>query len=127
MGLLLLPSLKEKRHIRIENLSQNEAEKFIKDLEARVSAERTLKTPDTRITDSFKVYRLIEDLQYMDIDEIADELKDSTVPKHRGIRAVFIDEETDTIIVGTTVVYSANWAMIGFDDSTIEDTILSFE
>ena len=59
MGLLLLSSLEEKRHIRIENLSQNEAEKFIKDLEARVSAERTLKTPDTRITDSFKVYRLI--------------------------------------------------------------------
>lgn len=126
MGLLLLPSLEEKRHIRLENLSQAEAEQFIRDLETRVVASRRLSTPKTTIVDSFKTYQLIDDLNSLDIEELAEELAESTVPQHRGIRAVFVDEDTDTILVGTTVVYSANWAMIGFDDETLADTILDF-
>jgi hypothetical protein len=30
-------------------------------------------------------------------------------------------------VVGTTVVYSANWAMVGFDDETVADKILEFD
>lgn len=128
MGILLLPSLEEKRHIRLENISQTEAELFIKDLEVRVKASRSLKTPKDTIADSFKSYRLLLNLaDDFDIEEILETIAESDVPQHRGIRAVFIDEETDTILVGTTVVYSANWAMVGFDDETIADKILEFD
>lgn len=128
MGILLLPSLEEKRHIRLENISQTEAELFIKDLEVRVKASRSLKTPKDTIADSFKSYRLLLNLaDDFDIEEILETIAESDVPQHRGIRAVFIDEETDTILVGTTVVYSANWAMVGFDDETVADKILEFD
>ena len=126
MGLLLLPSIEAKRHIRIENLSQSEAELFIKNLEERVIASRNLKTPKTQITDAFKSYHLIDDLAYLDLDGIAEELAESKVAQHRGIRAVFVDDETDTILVGTTVVYSDKWAMIGFDDETLVEAILDY-
>lgn len=127
MGILLLPSLEEKRHIRMENISQTEAELFIKDLEARVKTSRNLKTPKDTIADSFKSYRLLNDLADFDIEAILETVAESDVPQHRGIRAAFIDEETDTILVGTTVVYSANWAMVGFDDETVADNILEFD
>lgn len=127
MGILLLPSLEEKRHIRLENISQTEAELFIKDLEARVKTSRSLKTPKDTIADSFKSYRLLNNLPDFDIEDILETIAESDVPQHRGIRAVFIDEDTDTILVGTTVVYSANWAMVGFDDETIADKILEFD
>lgn len=128
MGILLLPSLEEKRHIRLENISQTEAELFIKDLEVRVKASRSLKTPKDTIADSFKSYRLLLNLaDDFDIEEILETIAESDVPQHRGIRAVFVDEETDTILVGTTVVYSANWAMVGFDDETVADKILEFD
>lgn len=127
MGTLLLPSLEAKRHIVIENVSQTEAEMFIRNLEERVKAERNQSTPKAIIRDAFKTYRLLSDLWSYDEEDIARELAESAVPKHRGIRAFFIDVDTDTIIVGTTVVYSDKWAMIGFDDDTIEETILSFQ
>lgn len=127
MGILLLPSLEEKRHIRLENISQTEAEMFIKNLEDRVKASRSLKTPKDTIGDAFKSYRLLNNLPDFDIEDILETVAESQVPQHRGIRAAFVDEDTDTILVGTTVVYSANWAMVGFDDSTIDQTILDYD
>ena len=127
MGILLLPSLEEKRHIILDGVSQTEAEMFITDFTNRVKASRRLSTPKKHIDDEFKIYNLIENVADWDVHEIFEELVESDVPRHRGSRAVFIDEDTDTIIVGTTVVYSANWAMVGFDDETVETTILSFQ
>ncbi len=127
MGILLLPSLEEKRFIRLEDISQTEAELFIKDFESRVKASRSLKSPKDTIDDSFKSYRLLNNLSDYDIEDILETVSESKVPQHRGIRAAFVDEDSDTILVGTTVVYSANWAMVGFDDITIDDTILGFE
>lgn len=106
MGVLLLPSLEEPRHIRMDNLSKTEAVLFITDFENRVKASRKLKNPSLHIDDSHKTYNLIENLSDYDINDIFTELETSEVPQHRGIRAVFIDEDSDTIIVGTTVVYS---------------------
>lgn len=126
MGILLLPSLEEKRHIRLENISQTEAELFIKNLEDRVKASRTLNTPKDSTPDAFQTYRLRDDMDEFDYDDLATDLSESDVPKHRGIRAVFADYETDTVLVGTSVVYGANYAMVGFDDSTIAQTILDF-
>ncbi len=127
MGLLLLPSLEAKRHIRMEDISQTEAELFIRNLEERVKASRSLNTPSAQTPDAFLTYNLLSDLSDFDIEDIAAELKVSDVPRHRGIRAVFIDETTDTILVGTTVVYSDKWAIVGFDDVEIAETILDFE
>jgi hypothetical protein len=127
MGIMLLPSLEEKRHIRLESISQTEAELFIKNLEERVKASRNLNTPAKSIPDAFQIYRLLSDLQDYDIEDILEDLSESDVPRQRGIRAVFIDEETDTIIVGTTLVYSDKWAMVGVDDDTLPDQILEME
>lgn len=126
MGLLLLPSLEEKRHIRMENISKDEAILFINDFETRVKASRKLKTPSVQIDDAFKVYKLLDDDADYFVDDLADYLGESNVPQHRGIRAVFIDEDTNDIIVGTTVVYSASWAMVGFDDMTVDAMIWDF-
>lgn len=127
MGILLLPSLEEKRHIRMENISQSEAELFISNLEERVKASRRLNTPVKSIPDAFQIYRLLTDLAHYDIEDILDNLVESAVPRQRGIRAVFVDEDTDTIIVGTTIVYSDKWAMVGVDDDTIAEAILDME
>lgn len=126
MGILLLPSLEEKRHIRLEEISQTEAELFIKNLEDRVKASRTLNVPKDSTTDAFLTYRLRDDLDVFDLETLSAELSESEVPKHRGIRAVFFNEDDGTVIVGTSVVYGATYAMVGFDDSTIAQTILDF-
>lgn len=127
MGILLLPSLEQKRHIRIENLSQSEAEEFINEFNYKVTLSRKLQQLPSPISDTFLIYRLLNDIASLDIEAILEELSESTVPKCRGLRAVFIDEKTDTILVGTDVVYSANWATIGFNDETIIDTILDYD
>lgn len=130
MVYLLLPSLEEKRHIRIEELSLNEAKEFIAAFETRVVAERKLNPApggQTPVVDAFIEYNLLQNLEDMDLDELADELVESKIPKARGIRAVAIDTDTDTILVGTSVVYSKNWAITGFEDPTIPVTLLSFD
>jgi len=127
MGILLLPSLEEKRHIRLENISQTEAELFITNFEERVKASRRLNTPVKSIADAFQIYRLLPDLCDYDIEDMIEELSVSDVARQRGIRAAFIDEDTDTIIVGTTIVYSDKWAMVGVDDDTLPDQILEME
>ena len=126
MSYLLLPSLEEKRWIRIEDLSQSEAELFINDFEARVKASRTLNTPKDTTPDAFQIYNLV-DLSIEDdyhIEDVIEALAESEVPKHRGSRAVFVDADTSTIIVGTTVVYGRNYAMVGFDDATLPQEIM---
>lgn len=127
MGILLLPSLEEKRSIRVENLSETEARGFIKDFDSRVVASRNIKNPSSTALDSVIVYQLLEDLQDYDLDEIVEDLAESDVPQTRGLRAVFVDDTTDTILVGTTVVYSRNWATVNFLDTTIPSTILDYE
>lgn len=127
MGILLLPSLEEKRSIRVENLSESEARAFIKEFDSRVVANRTIKNPSAIALDSVVVYKLLEGLEDYDLEEIVEELSESVVPQTRGLRAVFADDKTDTILVGTTVVYSRNWATVNFLDTTIPQTILDFE
>lgn len=127
MGIMLLPSLEEKRLIRLDDISQTEAELFMKNFEDRVVASRQLKTPSATINDAYQVYRLVDNLEDYDIDEMLHELADSVVPRQRGLRAVFVDVESNTIVVGTTIVYSANWAMIHVDDAGIAETILDYD
>lgn len=128
MRILLLPSLETNNStITITNLSQSEAEMFISDFTRRVISSRKLKTPKKTIDDDFKIYRLIPHLNEYDIEDIAGELSYSFTPGHRGMRAVFVDDETDTIIVGTAVVYNHNWAIVNYDDDTLEDDIMDFE
>src|SRR5690606_33776369 len=115
-----------KRVICITDLSRSEAEYFIEDFTSRVSETRKLSTPKKRIDDSFKVYHIIPNLENYDTTSMAYELCESEVPLHRGLRAVYINEDTDEIIVGTTVVYSANWAMLHFDDETIETILFDY-
>lgn len=126
MSYLLLPSLEAKRLLKITDLSQAEAEMFIKDFEARVKASRTLNTPKDTISDAFQIYNLVDlsiEADYV-VEEFANELAESKISQHRGSRAVFVDHDINTIIVGTSVVYGRNYAMIGFDDVTIPQDIL---
>ncbi|QDJ96552.1 hypothetical protein Xoosp13_366 [Xanthomonas phage Xoo-sp13] len=129
-GVLLIPSLQDQtRFITITDLSRDEAAAFIKEFTARVKAERKIKnTPAKNQTvDDFIEYNLVEGLDSFLIDDVFDLLKTSTVVGARGNRAVFLDEDSDTILVGSTVVYNKNWAMVGFVDDTIVDTLLNIE
>ena len=127
LGVLLLPSLHEDRHIIIENLNESEATAFIDTFTLGVLSNRKLSTPKKQIPDTYQTYNLLDDEEeYFDHLEMAEELAISTVPKHRGRRAVFINYDTNGIIVGTAVVYNKNWAMIGFDDDTLPESILDF-
>ncbi len=67
MGILLLPSLEEKRHIILDGVSQTEAEMFITDFTNRVKASRRLSTPKKHIDDEFKIYNLIENVADWDV------------------------------------------------------------
>lgn len=127
MGILRIPSLEEKRSIVIENISQSEAEYFILDFEGRVRTNRSLKAQNDSVVDSFITYRLLEDLYSYDVVDIIDTLVISETPGARGLRAVFIEEEDDTILVGTTVVYSRNWAAVGVNDKSLAQTILDMQ
>lgn len=128
MGTLFLPSLEEKRWIEINEVSRTEAQEFIDAFSAKVAQKRTLTAPKKVTSDSYQEYNLIEEIVSWDVSEIIDALVTSEVRQHRGMRAVFVDvDDNSTILVGTAVVYGANYAMVGFDDETIPGIILGLD
>jgi len=149
---LLLPSLEEKRFINISLVSQAEAIRFTQKFTDDVKASRKLKAADdSGVDDDIIFYSNFFDLSVLadhvnhlknglssetDISmtltllEAMHSLAVSEVRGVRGARAIFINPETNTVGVGTTVVYNKNWATLNFEDDNIlqliHDTFLNF-
>lgn len=125
MGYLVLPSTLHNQFHTINGIDQAEAEQFIADFTARIVASRKIKAES--LDDEFITYRLVDNLSDYYLPDIAKLLRRSTASGTRGNRAVFIDESTDTILVGTTVIYSINWATTGFVDDSIPSILLNLD
>lgn len=149
---LLLPSLEEKRFINISVVSQAEASAFAKRFTDDVKASRKLKAAaDDDEYDDITFYS-----NHVDLDSLTDSvdrikagfasesdieasisliqamgsLAVSEVRGVRGARAIFVNPETNTVGVGTTVVYNRNWATLNFEDvnmvQLIQNTFLNY-
>lgn len=127
MGLLFLPSLEEKRFIRMEDVSVTEAKEFIAAFDAKLQATRKLKSPVKSTPDSALEYYILSNLIDYDLDEIVEVLIEADIPGTRGSRAVFIDVDTDLILVGTSIVYSRNWATMNVLDDTIVQKLFDLQ
>lgn len=139
MGCLFLPSLEVPKFIKMENISVNEAEVYCSLFNKQIIKTKSTIRDSNTTTSIFHYFNNFSLIQSM-IDEI--ENKNDTVEdvesslamlfgfseekNVRGIRAVFVDISTNTIGVGTTIIYSKNWATINHDGSDfIMKTILS--
>lgn len=142
---LLLPSLEEKRFIHAATVSQSEACVFAKRFTDDVKASRKLKAAaDDDEYDNITFYSNHVDLSIVAVSEdnvrmgTADSgdyevlqnlieaiqsLAVSDVQGVRGARVVFVDPKTNTVGVGTTVVYNKNWATLNFEDDNILELI----
>ncbi len=58
------------------------------------------------------------------ISDLIERLNTSEIPTWRGRRPVFVDFDSKTVLVSTTVVYNKNWASVGVDDDSLPDKIL---
>ena len=149
---LLLPSLEEKRFINISLVSQAEAIRFTQKFTDDVKASRKLKAADdSGVDDDIIFYSNFFDLSVLadHVNHLKNGLSSETdismtltlldamhslavseVRGVRGARAIFINPETNTVGVGTTVVYNKNWATLNFEDDNIlqliHDTFLNF-
>jgi hypothetical protein len=89
----------------------------------------TKKIKDAGLGEDYLEFNLPKvDFENMKFDDSAidliERLLTSEIPKWRGRRPVFIDFDSQTVLVSTTVVYNVNWASIGVDDDSLLDKIL---
>lgn len=128
-SMLFLPSLKAHgEFINIGNVHWDEALDFIENFNSRVEASRKLKYNDnatTELVEEFKGNLNLKNLiEEGSLGDLVEALTKSNIPGKRGLRAVFVDVENDTIAVGTAVVYNQNWAMRGVSDASILPRLL---
>lgn len=138
---LLLPSLEEKRFIHLSVVSQTEAINFANRFTDDVKAMRKLKgAVDGGADDSITFYSNFIDLSIVatsednvqmgnagtddyevlgSLIEAIRTLAISEVQGVRGARVIFVDPKTNTVGVGTTVVYNKNWATLNFEQPNI--------
>lgn len=132
-GTLFLPSLDSQGNgLTIEEITRNEAVKFINFFTSRVESERKLKTCNGAVDDTYFIVNIHNSIfdNTFNNDEIIDVLNESSVRGFRGYRAVFVpntsEDITAEIIVGTAVVYNKNWATLGIVDTSVVDTLEQF-
>lgn len=125
MGLMLLPSLEEKRFIAIDNVSKDEAQKLAEWFTAQVRQNRKVVDRDQVGPLEF-YYNMVDKVVENGGAEFLSNLSVSTVPGTRGARILYFDDETDILGVGTTIVYNRNHATVGFQDNTIFDALVNY-
>lgn len=128
-AMLFLPSLTNHgEFINVGPVHQDEAMDFISNFNMRVGASRKIKFNDESTSDSVEEFKGNLNLKALveegSLGDLVEALTKSNIPGKRGLRAVYVDVENDTILVGTTVVYNANWAMLGVEDATILPALL---
>jgi hypothetical protein len=131
MGILFMPSLKERKFFEIRNVNLDDATEFVKSFTAQVKVSHKTKDNGDNASD-FVVYNGMIDLDEYDggvdfLEEndmygLADILQIADTVGTRGARAVFVQDD-GTFAVGTTVVYNRNWATTNFDDKSVLDKV----
>lgn len=131
--ILFLPSLEnDDDFITVANVSRYEAEAYIQAFDSLVESKRRLKSNPDAATESMDVLSgnlKLGQFAITDPDSLGlmlETLSKSNIKGFRGRRAVYLDPNTDTVAVGTTVVYNRNWATKGVSDPSILSTVLNF-
>jgi hypothetical protein len=138
MSLLLLPNTPQ-TPIVIAGVSAEQAKSFIESFQVDIlrqsegpnatriarQALPNLFTPGALYAFDTTPYGLddIEEFDGLDENDIAHILFNSEFPGVRGERAVFVDEATNTILIGTTVVFNERRFTVGFDDPTLTERL----
>lgn len=133
LGILILPSLENHgRLIDIRSISISEANHFLNNFNTDVLKLRKCKIANTYdSTDDINhmefyhnvinLSQLKSNTDFASMNSDVEELTKSTIPKTRGIRALFV---SPTVVgIGTTVIYNKNWATTNFSDHTVYDRI----
>jgi hypothetical protein len=133
LGTLSLPQLGECGNpIIINNICREDAEGLIKNLTERVKTSRKLKNYTAGVEDAFFEVNAIGSNTHFnshDEDYIIELLAESNIPTLRGERAVFfeydkfVNGEPAAFLIGTTVIYNANWATLGVLDLSVVDLL----
>lgn len=133
LGILSLPQLGSRGNaLVIRDISRQDAEGLIKNLAERVKTSRKLKNYADAVEDAFFEVNVIgSDTHFNSHDEeyVIGLLAESKIPTLRGERAVFfeydkfIDGESAAFLIGTSVIYNANWATLGVLDLSVVDLL----
>jgi len=129
LGILSLPQLGARGNpLIIHDISRQDAEGLIKNLAERVKTSRKLKNYPSAVEDSyFEVNAIGSGTHFVSHDEVyvIELLAESNIPGLRGERAVFFEADNylngdpAAFLIGTTVVYNANWATLGVMDLSV--------
>jgi hypothetical protein len=128
--LLVLPSLRDhgegvkydELFIKIHNIDETEAREIISYYELALFDTKNITEADEEFNepsgDNLISYNFdIPD--FIDPDKIINTLAISRVPRHSGIRAVFVDFDKKEILISTIVVYNPNYAKYKVYDNSL--------
>lgn len=133
LGTLILPQLHSRGNpLVIREITRKDAEGLIQNLAERTKTARKLKHYPAAIEDAFFEVNAVgprTNFKSWDEEDTLSDLAESNIPGLRGERAVFFetdnyqDGENAAFLIGTTVIYNANWATLGVLDLSVMDVI----
>lgn len=133
LGTLILPQLHSHGNpLVIREITRKDAEGLIQNLAERTKTARKLKHYPAAIEDAFFEVNAVGPRTYFnsyDEEDTLSDLAESSIPGLRGERAVFFESgnfdngENAAFLIGTTVIYNANWATLGVLDLSVMDFI----
>mgnify|MGYP001052966966 CR=1 FL=1 len=128
-GTLFLPTDTRDNFIVIDGITPLQALNFVNVETKRIVDSKKIKNNSNKVVDDdHMIFVTIANnneelfLQFWSLSK----LEYSDTPKIRGDRAIYFNETSGIVGMGTTVIYNRNWATIGFDDPKFHNMIHEF-